>query len=119
MDDLAAELGGVDVLVNNAGTGSAELAIDMDFDTWRKVLATDLDGAFARTQRAAKHMVRGGRGDRIINTTSVHEHAPQVGVAPYCAAKAGLGMLTKVLALELAEHGITVTSVPRGKSPPR
>lgn len=115
IDDLANELGGVDVLVNNAGTGSAELAIDMDFDTWRQVLATDLDGAFACTQRAAQHMIQGGRGGRIINITSVHEHSPRVGAAPYCAAKAGLGMLTKVLALELSEHGITVNSVAPGE----
>lgn len=115
VDDLAAELGSLDVLVNNAGTGSAEMAADMDFDTWRHVLATDLDGAFACTQRAIHHMIRGGRGGRIINITSVHEHAPRVGAAPYCAAKAGLGMLTKVLALELAEHGITVNAVAPGE----
>ncbi|MQA10391.1 MAG: SDR family oxidoreductase [Pseudonocardiaceae bacterium] len=115
VDELADELGGLDVLVNNAGTGSAELAANMDFDTWRDVLAVDLDGAFACSQRAAQRMINAGRGGRIINITSVHEHAPRVGAAPYCAAKAGLGMLTKVLALELAEHGITVNSVAPGE----
>lgn len=115
VDDLAEELGGLDVLVNNAGSGSAERVVDMDFDTWRHVLATDLDGAFACTQRAIHHMIHGGRGGRIVNITSVHEHAPRVGAAPYCAAKAGLGMLTKVLALELAEHGITVNAVAPGE----
>lgn len=114
VDELADELGGVDVLVNNAGTGSAQRAADMDFGTWRTVLATDLDAAFACAQRAIPRMVSAGRG-RIINVTSVHEHAPRVGAAPYCAAKAGLGMLTKVLALELAEHGITVNSVAPGE----
>lgn len=115
VDELADELGGLDVLVNNAGTGSAQRAIDMDFDTWRTVLATDLDAPFACAQRAVPHMISGGRGGRIINITSVHEHAPRVGAAPYCAAKGGLGMLTKVLALELAEHGITVNSVAPGE----
>ncbi|WP_063059135.1 SDR family oxidoreductase [Nocardia sienata] len=115
VDELAAELGGVDVLVNCAGTGSAQKAMDMDFDTWRHVLSVDLDGAFLCTQRAVRHMTEAGRGGRIINITSVHEHAPKVGAAPYCAAKAGLGALTKVLALELAEHDITVNSVAPGE----
>ncbi len=115
VDELAAELGGVDVLVNCAGTGSSELVMDMDFDRWRSVLSVDLDGAFLCSQRAARHMIEAGRGGRIINITSVHEHAPRVGAAPYCAAKAGLGMLTKVLALELAEHAITVNAVAPGE----
>ncbi|MBF6067819.1 SDR family oxidoreductase [Nocardia farcinica] len=115
IDDIAEELGGLDLLVNCAGTGSAQKVMDMDFDTWRRVLSVDLDGAFLCAQRAAKHMIRGGRGGRIINITSVHEHAPKVGAAPYCAAKAGLGALTKVLALELAEYDITVNSVAPGE----
>jgi NAD(P)-dependent dehydrogenase (short-subunit alcohol dehydrogenase family) len=115
IDDLAADLGGIDVLVNCAGTGSAQKILDMDFDTWRSVLSVDLDGAFLCSQRAARHMVEAGRGGRIVNITSVHEHAPRVGAGPYCAAKAGLGMLTKVLAMELAEHAITVNSVAPGE----
>ncbi|MBF6514291.1 SDR family oxidoreductase [Nocardia cyriacigeorgica] len=115
IDEFAEELGGLDVLVNCAGTGSATLVMDMDFDTWRHVLSVDLDGAFLCSQRAAAHMIEAGRGGRIINITSVHEHAPKVGAAPYCAAKAGLGALTKVLALELAEHNITVNSVAPGE----
>ncbi|MFE7746418.1 SDR family oxidoreductase [Nocardia sp. NPDC057455] len=115
VDELADELGGLDVLVNCAGTGSAQKAMEMDFDTWRHVLSVDLDGAFLCAQRAAEHMIAAGSGGRIINITSVHEHAPRVGAAPYCAAKAGLGALTKVLALELAEYDITVNSVAPGE----
>jgi NAD(P)-dependent dehydrogenase (short-subunit alcohol dehydrogenase family) len=115
VDELAEELGGVDVLVNNAGTGSSEPFLDMSYDTWRHVLAVDLDGAFLCAQRAARRMVQAGRGGRIVNVTSVHEHAPKVGAAPYCAAKGGLGLLTKVLALELAAHGITVNAVAPGE----
>jgi hypothetical protein len=115
IDELAEELGGVDILVNCSGTGTRELAMDMDFDTWRQVLSVDLDGVFVCSQRAAKHMIVNGRGGRIITITSVHEHAPRVGAAPYCAAKAGAGMLTKVLAQELAEHGITVNAVAPGE----
>ncbi|SDD67610.1 hypothetical protein SAMN05216174_115106 [Actinokineospora iranica] len=115
IDVLADDLGGLDVLVNCAGTGSKTRLMDLDYDQWRKVLDVDLDGAFLCAQRAARHMIQGGNGGRIISITSVHEHAPRVGAGPYCVAKAGLGMLTKVLALELAEHGITVNSVAPGE----
>ena len=60
-------------------------------------------------------MRRQGRGGRIVNVTSVHEHTPRYGATAYCVAKAGLGMLTKCLALELAEHGILVSSVAPGE----
>jgi NAD(P)-dependent dehydrogenase (short-subunit alcohol dehydrogenase family) len=115
MDELAEALGGVDVLVNDAGTGHSTRLLDLDLGTWREVLATDLDGAFLCLQRAARRMVAAGRGGRIINITSVHEHQPRVGAAAYCAAKGGLGLLTKVAALELSEHGITVNSVAPGE----
>jgi NAD(P)-dependent dehydrogenase (short-subunit alcohol dehydrogenase family) len=59
--------------------------------------------------------VAAGRGGRIVNITSVHEHQPRVGAAAYCAAKGGLGLLTKVAALELARHGITVNAVAPGE----
>ncbi|MDP9417323.1 MAG: SDR family oxidoreductase [Actinomycetota bacterium] len=115
IDELAEELGGVDVLVNNAGTGSSTLLLELEFDKWREIVATDLDGAFLCLQRAARRMVAAGRGGRIVNVTSVHEHQPRVGAAPYCAAKGGLGLLTRTAALELAEHGITVNAVAPGE----
>jgi NAD(P)-dependent dehydrogenase (short-subunit alcohol dehydrogenase family) len=115
IDELADGLGGVDVLVNNSGTGTATPLLDIDYDTWRTVLATDLDGAFLCLQRAARRMIAAGRGGRIVNITSVHEHQPRVGAAPYCAAKGGLGLLTRTAALELAEHGITVNAVAPGE----
>jgi NAD(P)-dependent dehydrogenase (short-subunit alcohol dehydrogenase family) len=103
------------VLVNVAGTGHSERVLDLSYDTWRHVLATDLDGPFLCSQRAARRMVEAGQAGRIINVTSVHEHVPRLGAAAYCAAKAGLGMFTKVLALELGEHDITVNSVGPGE----
>jgi NAD(P)-dependent dehydrogenase (short-subunit alcohol dehydrogenase family) len=115
VDELADALGGVDVLVNDAGTGHSTPLLDLDLATWREVLATDLDGAFLCLQRAARRMVAAGRGGRIVNITSVHEHQPRVGAAAYCAAKGGLGLLTRVAALELAEHGITVNAVAPGE----
>lgn len=115
IDALADELGGIDVLVNCAGTGTATPYLDIDPDTLTHVLEVDLIGPFLCGQRAASRMIDGARGGRIVNITSVHEHQPRVGAAPYCAAKAGLGLLTQVMALELAEHGITVNSVAPGE----
>ncbi len=115
IDDLAGRLGGVDVFVNNAGTGSATPALDMTLEQWRHVLATDLDGAFACLQRAARRMVKAGQGGRLVAVTSVHEHQPRVGSAAYDAAKHGLGGLMKTLALELGQYGITANCVAPGE----
>jgi NAD(P)-dependent dehydrogenase (short-subunit alcohol dehydrogenase family) len=115
IDELAGRLGGVDVFVNNAGTGSSTLALDMTMEQWRYVMATDLDGAFACIQRAARRMVSAGHGGRLIAVTSVHEHQPRVGSAAYDAAKHGLGGLMKTLALELGQYGITANCVAPGE----
>jgi NAD(P)-dependent dehydrogenase (short-subunit alcohol dehydrogenase family) len=115
VDGLADRLGGVDVFVNNAGTGSAALALEMPVEQWRHVVATDLDGAFVCLQRAARRMVSAGNGGRLIAVTSVHEHQPRVGSAAYDAAKHGLGGLMKTLALELGQYGITANCVAPGE----
>jgi NAD(P)-dependent dehydrogenase (short-subunit alcohol dehydrogenase family) len=115
LDDLSDALGGLDVFVNNAGTGDSTPFLDVDLATWRHVLETDLTGAFLCAQAAARRMVAAGRGGRIVNVTSIHEHVPLAGSAPYCASKGGLGLLTKVMALELAGEGITVNSVAPGE----
>jgi NAD(P)-dependent dehydrogenase (short-subunit alcohol dehydrogenase family) len=115
IDELADALGGLDVLVNNAGTGSSSPFLEQGFDDWRQVLDINLTGAFLCSQRAARRMVDAGKGGRIVNVTSVHEHVPLRGAAAYCASKGGLGLLTKVMALELAEHGVTVNAVAPGE----
>lgn len=112
---LADELGRLDVLVNNAGTGTSTPFLDLGHADMRRVLDVDLVGPFLCGQIAARRMIQQGGGGRIVNVTSVHEHQPRVGAAPYCAAKGGLGLLTQVMALELAEHGITVNAVAPGE----
>ncbi|GAA2260039.1 oxidoreductase [Streptomyces ruber] len=115
VDELCERLGRIDVLVNNAGTGTATPFLDLELEDVRRVLDVDLVGPFLCSQRAARRMIRQGGGGRIVNVTSVHEHQPRVGAAPYCAAKGGLGLLTQVMALELGEHGITVNAVAPGE----
>jgi NAD(P)-dependent dehydrogenase (short-subunit alcohol dehydrogenase family) len=114
IDDLAAALGGLDVLVNNAGISRKGELLELSYDDWKHTLAVDLDGAFLCAQRAARLMVERGRGGRIVNVTSVHEHTPLSDGGAYTVAKHGLGGLTKQLALELGRHGITVNSVAPG-----
>src|SRR4051794_27416802 len=119
VDELAGALGGLDVFVNNAGTGEQVKFLDLDYERWRTTLATDLDGAFVCIQRAARRMVDAGTGGRIIAVTSVHEHQPRVGSSAYDAAKHGLGGLVKNIAPGVGEEGITAHSVgPRGIATP-
>jgi len=115
IDELAAALGGVDVLVNNSGTSRSADALELSYEDWRHTLSVDLDGAFLCSQRAARRMVEQGRGGRIVNVTSVHEYTPISGGVAYTTAKHGLGGLTKQLAFELGKHGITVNAVAPGE----
>jgi NAD(P)-dependent dehydrogenase (short-subunit alcohol dehydrogenase family) len=115
IDELAQALGGVDILVNNAGSGASTPFLQIELAEWRDVLEVDLTGAFLAAQAAARRMVDSGTRGRIVNVTSVHEHVPLEGSTPYVVSKHGLGGLTKSMALELAEHGITVNSVAPGE----
>jgi NAD(P)-dependent dehydrogenase (short-subunit alcohol dehydrogenase family) len=115
VDELASELGGVDVFVNNAGAGHPARVLELSLDDWRRTLDLDLTGAFLCLQRAARRMADQGRGGRLIAVTSIHEHLPLRDNSAYCAAKGGLGMLVKSLALELGPLGITANAVAPGE----
>jgi NAD(P)-dependent dehydrogenase (short-subunit alcohol dehydrogenase family) len=115
VDELIDELRGIDAFVNNSGVGRNEDFLDLAWDDWIHVLNVNLSGAFLCAQLAARRMVDQGRGGRIVNVTSVHEHVPLTGGSAYVAAKHGLGGLTKQMALELAERGITVNAVAPGE----
>jgi NAD(P)-dependent dehydrogenase (short-subunit alcohol dehydrogenase family) len=105
------KLGGIDVLVNNAGVTAAKPALELTAEDFDKLFATDVRGAFLLCTSAAREMKNGGA---IINITSVHEHIPRPGFALYASAKAALGMLTRSLAVELATEGIRVNAVAPG-----
>lgn len=107
------ELGGLHIAVNNAGLQTASPFLDLTLEGWRAQLSVDLDGAFLVARGAAAHMVAHG-GGVVVNVTSVHEHQPRPGYAAYCVAKAGLGMLTQVMARELTGRGVRTVSVAPG-----
>lgn len=109
-------LGGIDAFVNNAGVNRRGAFLAENLDDWQRILTVDLTGPFAAAQAAARLMAAQGRGGRIVNVTSVHDAVPIEGGAAYCAAKGGLAALTKVMALELAPHGITVNTVSPGET---
>ena len=112
--ELADALDGLAAVVNNAAINHRAGVLEETLQDWARVLAINLTGTFACAQASAREMVRRGEGGRIVNVTSVHEVAPLKRGAAYAASKAGLGLLTKVMALELAEHGITVNTVAPG-----
>jgi NAD(P)-dependent dehydrogenase (short-subunit alcohol dehydrogenase family) len=114
VDALAQALGGVDVLVNNAGVNRRATVLEETVAGFAGTLAVNLVGPWACAQAAARHMIAAGRGGRIVNVTSVLAFVPLDGGGAYGAAKAGLELLTKVLALELAPHAIKVNAVAPG-----
>ena len=106
--------GRLDILVNNAGVGSSGRLHEIPVESWEKVLRTNLYGPFFCSRLAARQMIAQGQGGRIINISSVHEEAATDGGGPYAVSKAGLRNLTRAMAIELGEHGITVNDVAPG-----
>jgi 3-hydroxybutyrate dehydrogenase len=106
IDDIAGRLGGIDILVSNAGIQIVAPIEDFKFSDWQKLLAIHLDGAFLTTRAALKHMYAQGRGGSVIYMGSVHSKEASVLKAPYVTAKHGLIGLAKVVAKEGAAHGV-------------
>ncbi len=113
LDEIAADLGVPNVLVNNAGIAAGGPALDVTDEDWRKVVDTNLDGAWITAQETAKRM-RDGDGGNIVNTASILGLRIAAGVAPYAISKAALIQMTKVLALELARYSIRVNALAPG-----
>lgn len=103
-------LGGVDVLVNNAGLGGTANVVDMSDEQWDAVIGITLTGTFRMTRAVLPHMIRRGSGC-IVNNASVLGWRAQPGQSHYAAAKAGVMALTRCSALEAAEHGVRINAV--------
>jgi len=104
--DAARQLGGVDILVSNAGVQHIDTIAEVSFENWKRVLAIHLDGGFLTTRACLRHMIRQKRGGSILLMGSVHSLEASVQKGPYVAAKHGLAGLCRVVAKEGAPHGI-------------
>ena len=112
VDATADAFGGVDILVNNAGIGFLMSPItETSAEDWDKVLGVNLRGAFLATKHAAKRMIDQGRGGRVINIASQAAKSGFPYAAGYCSSKHGMVGLTRVSAIELGQHGITVNAI--------
>lgn len=104
------ELGRIDILVNNAGINTPKPALEVSEEEWDRILGVNLKGVFFTAQRAAREMIRTG-GGKIVNIASMNGVVGYYKRAAYCASKAGVVNLTRVLAIEWAEHQINVNAV--------
>lgn len=111
--DVLARFGGTHILINNAGTAVRKNVADFTLDEWKLVLDTNLTGAFL-VSRAFIPNMKAAKWGRIINITSIMAHVGSAGRGAYCSSKAGLLCLTKCMALELVNDGITVVAISPG-----
>jgi NAD(P)-dependent dehydrogenase (short-subunit alcohol dehydrogenase family) len=113
VEAIAADLGRLDLFVNNAGTHAHALIEDLDLRDWRRVMDVNLDGVFLGVRAAGRVMLRQGSGS-IVNIASVAWDRGSPGRAAYVASKAGLVGLTRVAAVEWAAYGVRVNAVAPG-----
>ncbi len=111
---IDARFGRIDVLVNNAGVSAETPFLSISEAEWDRIIDTNLKGYFLVAQAAANVMVRHGKGGRIVNISSARQEQAWSGNSHYCASKAGIHMMTRVMALELGPHGITANCVSPG-----
>lgn len=112
VESVVSELGRVDILVNNAGVGYLmALATEMSEEDWDTTLAVNLKGPFLCSKAVGRRLIAQGDGGRIVNIASQAAKSAIARAAGYCSSKHGLIGLTRVLAIELGPHGITVNAV--------
>ena len=110
-DGVADREGGLHIVVNCAGFSGFGLITELDAEAFRSVIDVCLTGGFLVIKHAGRHL---GHGGAIVSLTSLNARQPAIGMSAYCAAKAGLSMLTQVAALELGPRGIRVNAVAPG-----
>lgn len=106
-------LGGLDVLVNNAGVSCNQPSLELSLDDWRRAVDINLTGVFLASREAGRHMTAAG-GGVIINLGSMYGTVAAPERAGYCATKAGVDMLTRVLAIEWASRGVRINTIAPG-----
>ena len=109
-----AELGTVDVLVNNAGIALWKPFLELDEQNWDQTLTTNLKGMFLCSQSVARRLVAAGRPGSIVNISSIAAQGALDCLVPYCASKGGMTLATRAMAAELAPYGIRVNAVAPG-----
>ncbi len=114
IDGAYRELGGIDVLVNNAGITKRQEVLNIREEDFDEILAVNLKAPFLLAQEIARRMIASGTRGSIVNVTSISEERARPGLVHYQASKGALLMLTRGLALELAPHGIRVNAVSPG-----
>jgi glucose 1-dehydrogenase len=115
IEETVKHFGRIDVLVNNAGIQEDLPLTDINLEEWYKIIGVDLTGPFVCTREAVKHMKnQKPKGGCIINISSVHQAIPKPHYVPYATSKAGIEMMTKTLALELAKDNIRANIVAPG-----
>jgi gluconate 5-dehydrogenase len=113
-DQLCADHGCPDILVNSAGINRRGAAIDLSLDDWNEVIAINTTAVFELCRSFARARIALGRGGRIINVASLMTAAARAGIAPYIASKGAIGQLTKAFAVEWAKSGILVNAIAPG-----
>ncbi len=104
----------IDILVNNAGIQFRKPIIELDLKDWKRVIDTNLTGAFIVGKETAKRMLARGRGGKIINIGSLTSHSARPNVAPYASSKGGIMMLARVMSAEWAQFNIQANSIGPG-----
>ena len=113
IDDVTLELGGLDILINNAGKNIDNLSLRMKDEEWKKVIDINLTSTFLLSKYAIKKMLKNKFG-RVVNITSIVGHTGNIGQVNYSASKAGIIGMSKSLAIEYAKKNITVNCVSPG-----
>lgn len=111
LDAAAAQLGPIDILINNAGVGGEGLALDLSVEDFDATFAVNVRGTFFAAREAAKRMIAGKIEGRILNIASIASHTVLPGLSAYCGSKAAVAMLTRGLAREWARRGLAVNAL--------